>query len=57
MSENIENIDKEYKELTGKKLTRKQKFTIEKEMLMKKFADESLALFDKYYPKGGAPLN
>ena len=54
---NIEDIDKEHKELTGKKLTRKQKFTIEKEMLMKKFADDCVALFDKYYPKGGAPLN
>jgi len=46
----LERIDKDYKKLGGKKLTRKQRFDIEKESLLRKFVSDAKKLFEKYYP-------
>ena len=53
----IEDMLLPIKQLSGKKLTRKQKFELERDFLIHKNVSDMKNLIEKYYPKGGIPVD
>jgi len=53
----IEDMLLPIKQLSGKKLTRKQQYELERDFLMYKHYYELIELANKHYPKGGIPVD